>query len=443
MTKPDKIDPVESEAPINSAGMQDFLGLKIAPLWDYFRAEKLPFWAICGYLFFEYFRPQSILPALNIVPWTQLFLMLAAIGWLTTSKKDPRVSNSIGFWLIVYFAIVLISCQFATFPKTAYNRLDFIYTWIVIYFLIQLVVTTEKRFFFFLLIFLAASFKLSLFGAQTWALRGFAFTSWGIRGPPGFFTNSGELAVQMAVFFGLSYYFFLAVRKYISGWRYWLVLSFPITAAMTVLGASSRGSQVALVVQAYFMFLHGKVRIRSLLAIAVVIGAGYFLLPEEQMARFQEAGTDKTSQQRLLYWQHGWEMMKEHPFIGVGYYNFPQYYARHYSYDMLYDEPELAHNIFIQVGADLGFTGLAVYLILVWLGFSIPAKVRKRLKQQGVTQDWRIDISKGLGVGFLGFLIGGQFVSIVYYPYMWIHLALSAALLNTTYKAADSREAVK
>ena len=36
-------------------------------------------------------------------------------------------------------------------------------------------------------------------------------------------------------------------------------------------------------------------------------------------------------------------------------------------------------------------------------------------------------MSKGLDIGFIGFLIAGQFVSVVYYPFMWIYLALVVA----------------
>ena len=126
--------------------------------------------------------------------------------------------------------------------------------------------------------------------------------------------------------------------------------------------------------------------------------------------------------------------MFDHPFLGVGYFNFPSYYNRFYSHDLLVERAELPHNIFVQVGADLGFLGLAVYLIMIWKGFSVPSLVRKKLVQQGQLNDWRIPISKGLAVGFLGFLVSGQFVSIVYYPYMWIHLALCCALLNSIHQ---------
>jgi O-antigen ligase len=239
----------------------------------------------------------------------------------------------------------------------------------------------------------------------------------------------------MNVFFGVSYYFYQSVKQHVQGIKLWIVRLCPITAAMTVMAASSRGAQLALVVQAYFVFLHGKISFKSIVSIVVVLGVMYYALPEEQLQRFESAGEDNTSKQRLLYWEHGWEMMVDHPFLGVGYYNFRSYYNKHYSDDLYYESAELPHNIFVQVGADLGFVGLFVYLVLIWYGFRIPVRIRSRLIEKGKVDDWRIPISKGLAVGFLGFIIAGQFVSVVYYPYMWIHLAMCAALLNSTHEA--------
>ncbi len=82
--------------------------------------------------------------------------------------------------------------------------MDF-FGWYVIYFLVINIVTTEARFLLFLAVFLLCSFKLSLFGAKTWTLRGFAFTKWGLQGPPGYFENSGEFAIQMLMFSPLAY----------------------------------------------------------------------------------------------------------------------------------------------------------------------------------------------------------------------------------------------
>lgn len=418
--------------------MNDLLSLNFKAIVAAFRSEHFSFWMIFGYLFFEYVRPQMIIPALDFAPWGQLFLLGSLAGVFADPKKRLATSEPATFWMFAYLVLVLISANTSYFPDWSFKHLDYYYTWVVIYFLIASIVNTEKRFFLFLMLFFLASYKLSAFGAKTWALRGFAFTDWGLQGPPGFFENSGEYAIQMAVLFGMSYPFYQYVKDRLPRYKRWILLSVPITAAMSVMGASSRGSQLAMLAQCYFLFLHGKVSLRTIIVTSLVFTAIYYLIPEEQLERFQSAGEDKTSQQRLLYWEHGLDMLLDHPMMGVGYYNFPPYYEQHYRQDMLYDRAQLPHNIIVQVGADLGFIGLFIYLMLIWRAFKLTRMVRamelKRLGKDKIAESWITPVSKGMDIGFLGFLIAGQFVSVVYYPFMWIHIAMCVGLKQAAEK---------
>ncbi|MEO1543346.1 MAG: O-antigen ligase family protein [Pseudomonadota bacterium] len=421
-------DSADSFRQVKPVEMQKLLQLDAKSMLSAFKQQSFAFWMICCYFFFEYVRPHAIIRELDVLPWMQLFILLSAVGLFLGKRSGKSSGMSVLFWLIVFFVVILISGYFSFRPAFAWSSLDKYYLWAIIFFLITRVAYTEKHLFFLLAIFFVASLKMSVFGARVWAMRGFSFTSWGMKGPPGFFENSGELAVQMVVFFAVSFYIAKGLMPYVDRWRRWLLMATPVTAAMTVMAASSRGSQVALLVQLYFIFLHGRISIRAFLVAGVVGFVTYHALPDEQWERFSEIGEDRTSVQRMLYWENGWEMMKENPAFGVGYFNFIPYFETYYPEDMLYDNGQLAHNIFVQVGADLGFVGLAVYLILVYLGFSIPRKSIRLLRSAGMDEDWRVPTAKGLALGFLGFLIGGQFVSIVYYPFMWMHLALSCVL---------------
>lgn len=427
--------------------MNELLSLNIKAALAAFKKEHFAFWMIFCYLLVEYVRPQMIVPALDFLPWGQLFILGALVGVFVDPHKQ-MAKDQATFWIVALLVVILISANIAYFPTWSFNHLDYYYTWVVIYFLIASIVTTEKRFFLFLMLFFLASFKLSAFGAKTWALRGFAFTDWGLLGPPGFFENSGEYAIQMAVFFGMSYPFYAYVKNRLPGYKKWILLLFPVTAAMSVMGASSRGSQLALIVQCYFLFLHGKVSIRTIVLGGAVFAAIYYMIPEEQLARFESAGSDKTSQQRLLYWEHGLDMLLDHPVMGVGFWNFPPYYEQHYRADMLYDTAQLPHNIFVQVASELGFLGLFIYLMMIWRAFSLTRVVRKmernRLGKENSGESWITPVSKGMDIGFLGFLIAGQFVSVVYYPFMWIHLAMCVGLKSVAAKLqSDSSDISK
>jgi O-antigen ligase len=258
-------------------------------------------------------------------------------------------------------------------------------------------------------------------------------------GPPGFFENSGELAIQMLVFTPIAYHFAVGLRPWLTKVKYWLLMAFPLTGAMTVLGASSRGGQVGLAAEVLFTFFTGKRLIKAIAVTAVLAAAGWAVLPDEQKTRFLEAGDDTTSQQRLLYWSHGIDMIQSHPLLGIGYFNFPLYFERHYPESLIVSEAQLPHNIFIQIGVDLGILGLIVYLILIYRAFRSTMDVRSAARNAPQLAFY-VTLSKGFDTAFIGFLVAGQFVSVVYYPFMWIHLALVVALRNIVQKATAPAE---
>ncbi len=156
------------------------------------------------------------------------------------------------------------------------------------------------------------------------------------------------------------------------------------------------------------------------------------LLPEEQKARFISAGDDTTSQQRLLYWKHGFSIIEAHPLLGIGYYNFPRYFATHWPQDMLrgpaytpkgVEVSELPHNIFIQIGTDTGITGLVLFGMLIYRTWKIEREIRLLARERQDTSKPFAALARGLLVAMWGFVIAGQFVTVTYYPFFWINLA--------------------
>jgi putative inorganic carbon (HCO3(-)) transporter len=405
---------------------EDLFSLKPSKLWGYFKSESFAFWMICAYLFFEYVRPQLIIPAIDILPWTQLAVLGALVGAFV-DKTVKWVSSPANKLIILFFLTILLSSVTAYWPSVSYGKLENIYTWVIIYFLIILIVNTRKRFFIFFLVFLLSSFKISLSLTITWAKRGFSFTGWGLMGPPGFFQNSGELAIQMAVYWPVALALTLFLKPYLSKWMYRLCLAMPITAGAVILGSSSRGGQLALAVQLGVKYSKKILRPKVLIAIVASAWLLWTILPEEQKLRFSEMGEDKTSQQRLLYWQNGWEMMLENPVLGVGYFNFIPYYESYYSEDVLFKSAELPHNIFIQVGTDAGYVGLFLYCsLIIYAFFSMRWLGRLRLNNLSMESK----LAGAFNFSLLGFLVAGQFVTVAYYPFLWIHLALIGSLRN-------------
>ena len=411
-------------------------------LWAQFRKEHFAFWMVSFYVFLQYFDPLEIYHHLDFIPWDKVVIGLALIA-LPMDPARRRVRDVTNIWMTLFLIVIFLASALATYPSISWKHwFDFV-DWYVVYFLIINIVTTPERYLILLAIFLVANFKLSFFGTRTWAERGFGFTSWGLTGPPGFLQNSSDFSSEMLMFAPIAFELALFVKPYVRRVTYWFLMLGVVTGAMTVLGASSRGSQVALAFQGTWIAIQRKLKVKVLIAMVLLAGIGYAFLPAAEKARFQSAGADKTSIQRLDYWRAGIKMIEHHPLLGVGYYNFAPVYASHASDKLWHGKAQLPHNIFIQVGTDAGLTGLSIFLILIYRNLKIAKDIRRMCMQNEDAPAFAPSVARGLVITTWGFVVAGQFNTVAYYPFLWINLAFAVSLADIVRSTVEQRTAAK
>lgn len=85
---------------------------------------------------------------------------------------------------------------------------------------------------------------------------------------------------------------------------------------------------------------------------------------------------DITIGERLRYWSYTWDMIKAHPFLGVGLNLFFQKLPLYLPAEEAYRG--YAHNSYLQIWAEIGFAGLACFLFPLTrlIGLSFPQKSR-------------------------------------------------------------------
>lgn len=413
------------------ANTDSFFFLKVRPMFTFVKKQHFSFWMICFYLFFEYTRPQSIYPAISFLPWSQLFLIGALIG--SFLDNTCRWVNSRATFLLVFFAIaIFLSSIFAVYPDISQKHYIDFYSWFIIYFLIIRIINTRERFYVFQMIFIISALKIAIGTSLIWVKRGFSFSTWGLQGPPGYFCNSGELTILMLTLFPLALFLLSYKKTHTSLTEKFLLICCFCCPLLTILGGSSRGSQIAMIAILIAIFRKKIFKLKYIILISALVFAGNKLLPAEQKLRFTEMGNDKTSIQRKLYWKHGREMIMEHPVLGVGFFNFPRYFSEHYAYDLHVESAQLPHNIFIQVGTDAGFAGLIPFSLILLYTLITPFVYCRRYRRN--KEDLIVLSMVGAGYGISGFIISGQFVTVTYYPFLWIGLSFIVAAKNILQK---------
>ena len=419
----------------------DLYSLKFATLWSALKAEHLSLWMLCIYFFFEYVRPQKEFPVIDVLPWGQVFL----IGAIVTAFLDPTarwVSNVQNKLLVLFAIIVVLSSMLAFSPAKSLDRWDVFTNWFIVYFLVITVVNTEKRMILFMLAYCLFNLKMSQHGAVVWSSRGFTFAGYGISGPSGWFRNSGEYAIQMLIFGSLAISFVYALNEYWGKYKKWFFYVAAATGYMAVMGASSRGAQIGLLVIGVWWILKLKGGLRSLITICLVGAVLFYILPDAQMQRFNEMGDDKSSLQRLAYWKYGlFEVVPKYPVLGVGYGNWLTYVSFMVPQGMgPYMTVQGAHNIYIQAAAELGITGLISFLLLIVGAF--VTNVRSRTIAKSMGNKFMYYLSYGLDAGLIGYLVAGSFVTVLYYPFFWIQISM-IVMLNNVINHASKKDNVE
>lgn len=395
-----------------------------------FLSEPLPFQFACVYLMFEYVRPQSIYTAIDFLPWGLLSLAGGVVAALVHEDSRQRVVGSKMGLLLVFFGHVMLTIFASQYPQSGYEQLSTIIGWLLAYYLITSSVNTERRMVFFYFIFLLFSLKMSQHGFRSWVSSGFSFNREGVSGAPGWFANSGEVGIQMCIFIPMSLYFIAA------GWASWtwlkrsFMLLMPFTGLATVVASSSRGAVIGTAIAGLWILMKSRYRTRGFIALAIVGVIVFLSLPPEFMARFDTMGEDNSSRLRLEYWKWGWQATKDHPLLGIGYFNWLPVYTDYLAANNIHRLAQPSHNIFIQAGSELGFPGLLLVFVLIAVTFALNAGTRRVLGDAANHRTLYL-FSHGLDAGMLGFLVSAQFVTVLFYPYLWIALSLTVALHNS------------
>jgi putative inorganic carbon (HCO3(-)) transporter len=227
---------------------------------------------------------------------------------------------------------------------------------------------------------------------------------------------------------------------------YFLVAAVPLLAApshrrwrlasaaagiVLVVGASatfSRGGALGLAAAAGWLLLRRVVPWRVLAAAAaavVVLALGALLVAGPQIDRavreksFIAASNVDT---RELRWQAAARMLTAHPVLGVGPGGFREHYAAE-SHDAEVDEQTpVAHNMYLEVAAELGLPGFALFAGV--LGVAAVASERTvRVAGPGPRRTEAVAIQASL----LAVLVTSTFLSEQYYLPLWSLAALAVA----------------
>ncbi len=214
----------------------------------------------------------------------------------------------------------------------------------------------------------------------------------------------------------------------------WLTVGVLFIAAMTLVLTQSRAALIAMSVALVILIAGSRrrwmsVAILPLLGIVLLSASQLYSTPptassgaaqQTTMTTFTTSGdllisldrstanrpgrSGSTWSVRREIWQNAWDSLWDYPFTGSGLATFTAVSKANYPYDKV--DPRFpithAHNLFLQVGTDLGWFGLIAFLMMNVLFFVLAGRAYRRTR--GRAARWYV---RGLVAGMCGYLIFG------------------------------------
>jgi putative inorganic carbon (HCO3(-)) transporter len=396
-----------------------------------------PYVGILVYLVLEYARVPAMFPPLQALQIGKIVVLFTGLTWLLRSvltRKLKFVSDPLNRIMMIWAFAVIGSSFFAMNPKLANQGVIDFLKWVIIYFLITNLVDTLPKWQWFMWLLLLLNFKMSQFQIRQF-MAGYAmaptpelFITRGVGAGSSFFGNAGDFGVAMCVVTPLAFYLVRAVKsKVLKAGGIIFFLAF----VYSILRCGSRGAALGLLVMALLFWLKTSRKFQSGVLIALFVIGFWGLAPEPWKERFVSAADyqeDPTASQRLRLWEAGARMFIDNPLLGVGINNFNTNYAvRYYAAG---EEGILwaPHNIFVQAGSELGLLGFVSVLVAMFLVFKRNYETRRLLWQNNLQNDWVKNFAYALDLSLIGYIISGSFLTVLYYPHLYIIMALAISL---------------
>jgi O-antigen ligase len=228
-----------------------------------------------------------------------------------------------------------------------------------------------------------------------------------------------------------------------AGWAAAAVLSLPLQLLTGSRGALL-GMAAALLAAPFLVRRSSRAAVGALVILAILLGGASFvtIVPQavvQRVTTVQNGGSGRTD-----IWRMGWRMVQAHPLTGVGAGNYSvstiDYLLRPGAVqrpNYIVDEPKVAHNVYLEVLAEFGAPGLALFAAFVGGGLlactaAARAAVRRREPETEL-------LARGVMLALVAMLLSAFFSSELFNKPLWLLLALALAVRSFAEAPEGSR----
>lgn len=245
--------------------------------------------------------------------------------------------------------------------------------------------------------------------------------------------NANETAAALAAGAALAAALALALKEPLLRFAAAVIVPLCVYSIFLTLSRGGLVALAAVLVAGVLMAGRRRAAILAAALVAVVACWGYFAFVASPEAREHvtevNGGTGRTD-----IWKVGWRMVEDEPLRGIGAGNFASS-SIHYLIEpgaivrdeFIVDTPKVAHNMYLEVLAELGIVGFALFMAI--LGYALYcslAAVRGFVRQDDRQMEL---VSRALFVALVGLLVSDFFGSRQFSKQLWLLMSIAPALL--------------
>ena len=207
--------------------------------------------------------------------------------------------------------------------------------------------------------------------------------------------------------------------------------------AFTVVSLFSRAGFLALgaVVIMFVVVQRRRITATAALGVLALLAFWFVPLPKGYLDRIETIQTyeeieETSALSRLHFWRVAVDMAVDRP-LGVGLGNFEALYDRYDRSGGKFGSRRAVHSSHLEVLAETGFGGEAVYAALFGYALFTGFRIRKRSRRPGLSPSlsrFYFTTANALILSMVAFLVGGAFISLALNDLTWLTFALVSSL---------------
>lgn len=387
------------------------------------------YWWLLLALFFEYGRPASYFKPLGAIPLNSMIPLLLLIVSSFASGLRPwnRIfADSLAKWPFIFLGFVMISVTWATVGTYTVTIFERMLGYLFLFIMIARICTTRERIrgVCFTLIFahlflLIMNPEVVLSPTTRHYITGATFLG-----------DGNDYSMSLCVLLGFALYITFAQTSKLKKMLCWALLGLLV---LTIVGTQSRGATLGMIAVFGYMWWRSPRKAAGIVAIVVAALGVLAYAPDvyfQRMGTLSAPSQESSAEGRLHAWRAGTKMAMNNV-LGVGAGNFPNNFPKYRTADAP-TRWMTAHSMYFLILGELGFLGLALLFKLVFGNFRSNVRLRKRLQaRQGEDKtrfaaDIRtLDTFNG---SVIGLAVAGAFLSVTYYPHIFVLAALSVSM---------------